>query len=385
MCIQNIRLLDLNIGNLAYSSLWTVCFAFPELLIRSETCEIVNTILASHHNILTIEYLQQLSEYLETQKVVKLDTKVDMTQLIGTAETYASAGVPSAVIQRFLEPILHLLNNSEPIMTSIIFRIVSRAVRDGLTHPISCLTGIAIMEASEDAYIRRDALTLHKTLAERYASFIHTRYSDCIIAVYENKAQSTNSEPLGYRKDTNGDFTSIIDPLYSVVPEKRGRHQDFVRTVVKLLLDSMDLKLIKFVAQGIATLYLNCSDDANEFSHELSKSASLAADSFKVYVEDFENGTTIGKNTEESIRKYVILMQLHSIMRQRYKQNILRVQAGRLDLELLNPNQNLKELILLVIIFNQFDSMLEDLGAVEDDFVESSTQRKTKRQRQSSK
>lgn len=108
-----------------------------------------------------------------------------------------------------------------------------------------------------------------------------------------------------------------------MIPDKRGRQHEFVRTWVKLMVDSLDLKFVKFSSEGIATLSLNCPEDAQNFSSEIAKSIILAADSIKIHVENHENGQKIPLEIESSIRKYVVLMQLHKLMDIRFQNQIL--------------------------------------------------------------
>ena len=368
LCVRTIKTNNGVGGNLAFSSFWTVCFAFPTFLIEDDTDEIVKMVFQSQERALIIEFLQCLAEYLGIQKGETATVGNEIKELIGTSSSYASAGIPSAMIQRYLDRILNLLQvDSKLYTTKLILKIITRSVSDGLTYPLSCLPGICILESSDDIFVRKEALTLHRNLADRYESFIHTRHMDCITAVYRYKSGlDSSAEPkgkqkiiIGYRKDNGGEVSSMLDPLYSTIPGKRGRHHEFVKAIVKLAIETSDLKMVGFISEAIATLHFKTSEEVNEFSLEIARSTALSADALKGSVEDFENGIKISNGNlvllavEMLIRKYVSLMHLQKVLKLRSQQNtmsvnLIRAPVSSPDIQCLRANQNLRELIPLV-------------------------------------
>jgi hypothetical protein len=122
----------------------TLLISKPALFVKTETLEIIQLSFASTNLNLHYELLNMFMVFLERQAKRRpnqeleseADTAVDMKVLVGNAESFHEDGIPTSLLQSFLDNILNDVLSPDSLISATAFRVMSIALENGLVHPV---------------------------------------------------------------------------------------------------------------------------------------------------------------------------------------------------------------------------------------------------------
>ncbi|KAG0270356.1 Sister chromatid cohesion protein 2 [Actinomortierella ambigua] len=185
--------------------------------------------------------------------------------LIAKAEDHLEAGIASAVMQRYLDRILQCTLMLDPTVQVIAVDVMTIINQQALVHPMLCMPSIVALETSPNRVLSDRVLRIHKDLHHKHASLIYAKSLECIrtMYLYQKQLQSSSGEHevQGYRAAEGRIPESLLNPMYSLVSEKRQVRQSLLLGLVKLLdvepsnpTSTVDPIYIRFLGELLATL-----------------------------------------------------------------------------------------------------------------------------------
>ncbi|KAF9806781.1 hypothetical protein IEO21_08541 [Rhodonia placenta] len=210
----------------ASASIMDAIFASPDEDARGRLLRIVQDFLVS-----------EASKHAEKEKANSRSKsssgkEVNMEELVGNTDGFADSGVSSAVVQRYLVPILEAaLSHNAQIQTAAV-DILSFTIKQGLAHPLQSFPVIVALETSPNTSFSARASALHTILHSKHTSLLNARYVVSARASFDYQKKLAPGQVYGYRM-TSGP-TALLHRWYSLVREKRATRQDFLKALVKV-------------------------------------------------------------------------------------------------------------------------------------------------------
>ena len=151
------RLIECESSQIALTSLAALLISKPAFFVKIETLEIIQLSFASANLNLHYELLNMFMVFLERQgkrnpsqeleSEADTSAPVDMKVLVGNAESFHEDGIPTSLLQSFLDNILNDVLLPDTLISASAFRVMSIALENGLVHPVK------VDEASEFPFI----------------------------------------------------------------------------------------------------------------------------------------------------------------------------------------------------------------------------------------
>jgi hypothetical protein len=247
-----------------------------------------------------LELLQVFSDYLEVQQDlnVKLNSKleiegrpIDMDVLVGNSDSFSNDGIPTALMQAFLDDVIKDMLSMDPSLSLTAFRIITLIVENGLVHPVKCVPAISAMESNPDDVISQQALGIHRKLNEKHASFIHTKNIESIKCIYDYQVVIANSRKMPLRGFLNEN--AFINPLYSLVRLNRNKRNQFLKTLVNIFdvsKDSsgeMNINYYLFIADNIGYLDYKTQEEVIHVIYCINLILSVSGENLQTYLDGF--------------------------------------------------------------------------------------------------
>lgn len=159
-------LLEMESSQIVLTSLGVLLVSKPAYFIGPVAMEIMKSIFSSSNLNLHYELLSIFCTFLEKQankqddskgdkattkpKADLLDKKdkkgIDMKVLVGNAESFSEDGIPTSLLQSFLDEILEDVLSVEPLISATAFRVMSLALENGLIHPVKVCLSLILAE-----------------------------------------------------------------------------------------------------------------------------------------------------------------------------------------------------------------------------------------------
>ncbi|KAF8073449.1 hypothetical protein FPV67DRAFT_1559883 [Lyophyllum atratum] len=207
------------------STIMDVIFASPEEEGRGRLLKIMQDFLVS-------EAAKHSAKEKEVVKAKGKPTDVNMDELVGNTDGFADSGVSSAIVQRYLGPILEaaLSQNSQIQATAI--DVLSFTIKQGLAHPLQSFPVIVALETSPVPNLYNRASALHAVLHGKHSSLLNTRYTISARASFDYQKKVTSGPVRGFRMQPTP--IALLQRWYSLVREKRPARQDFLKALAKV-------------------------------------------------------------------------------------------------------------------------------------------------------
>ncbi|KII90510.1 hypothetical protein PLICRDRAFT_697054 [Plicaturopsis crispa FD-325 SS-3] len=208
------------------ASIMDAIFASPEEEGRGRLLKIMQEFLVS-------EAAKHTAKEKESNKGKPMAAQVDMEELVGNTDGFADSGVSSAVVQRYLEPVLQAALSQHPGIQAAAIDVLSFTIKQGLAHPLQSFPVIVALETSPSVALSTRANALHAVLHSKHASLLNARYTISAKASFDYQKTLSAGQPVqGYRMQPTP--TALMQRWYSLVREKRPSRQDFLKSLVKV-------------------------------------------------------------------------------------------------------------------------------------------------------
>ncbi|KAJ7600473.1 hypothetical protein C8J56DRAFT_910344 [Mycena floridula] len=197
----------------------------------------------------------------EKESATKKNTKsadVNMEELVGNTDGFADSGVSSAIVQRYVGPILEAVLSNIPAIQAPALDILSFTIKQGLAHPLQSFPVIIALETSPTPALCNRAAALHSILHVKHTSLLNTRYTLSARASFDYQMKLCSDSELlkGYRLQPHP--VALLQRWYSLVREKRTPRQDFLKSLVKTLSErpsdvgQNDVDFIRYMAENFS-------------------------------------------------------------------------------------------------------------------------------------
>ncbi|KAG9292179.1 hypothetical protein G9A89_023899 [Geosiphon pyriformis] len=285
------------VQKMALQGLGFIYLSYPIMMLRLESTDLMDRILSNGAMDMKIQLIKVFLDFLlaEQQKInadledkkTKSNTPVDLKVLIGNAEEFAEAGVSSSLMQRYLERILNCTFDQNQHLKIVALDVLGNIIQQGLAHPVLCMPTIVALETSPESALRDKAFKLHQHLNEKHASLIHSRHVECVRKAYSFQKQLVgNNAIVGYAtRSPEGQPEALLNPMYSLLKEKRQRRNDFLVSVVRTFdfdlkkcdESKVDVDFCRFVAENLATIDYKTIEEVLQVIYCINRLLSIVA------------------------------------------------------------------------------------------------------------
>lgn len=167
--------------------------------------------------------------------------------------------VSSAIVQRYMDPILDAALSQHPQTQSAAVDILSFTIKQGLAHPLQSFPVIVALETSPNTALSARASALHSALHSKHASLLNSRY---IISARASFSYQTKLAQVrggsGAVEGVRGG-TALLHRWFALVREKRGPKLEFLRALVRafevgtsLTAAQEDVNFARYMAENFA-------------------------------------------------------------------------------------------------------------------------------------
>ncbi|KAF9220470.1 hypothetical protein BS17DRAFT_739205 [Gyrodon lividus] len=252
--------------------------AQPTLMTLERSADIMDAIFVSPDEesrgrllrIMQDFLVSEVAKHAEQQKESaqkKSDGVVDVAELVGNTEGFADSGVSSAVVQRYISPILEAALSQNTQIQAVAVDILSFTVKQGLAHPLQSFPVIVALETSPITATSARANALHAILYNKHMTLLNARFIVSARQSFDYQKVISPNAVQGYRMQPEP--TALLQRWYSLVREKRASRQDFLKALVKtfdvptaLKSSQDDMNFARYMAENFATLDYKTQEEA---------------------------------------------------------------------------------------------------------------------------
>jgi len=169
--------------------------------------------------------------------------------------------VSSAVVQRYMEPILDAALSQHPQTQGAAVDILSFTIKQGLAHPLQSFPVIVALETSPNTALSARASALHSVLHSKHASLLNSRYIISARASFSYQAklaQGRGGSGVVVVEGVRGG-TALLHRWFALVREKRGPKLEFLKALVRafdvgtsLAATQEDIDFARYMAENFA-------------------------------------------------------------------------------------------------------------------------------------
>ncbi|KAJ7465273.1 hypothetical protein FB451DRAFT_1263153 [Mycena latifolia] len=256
--------------------------AQPSLMTLDRSAVIMDDIFSSPDEVERGRLLKIIQEFLISEaakhSAKQKDTNatkgkakpsdVNMEELVGNTDGFADSGVSSAVVQRYLNHILDAALSQHTPTQAAAIDVLTFTIKQGLAHPLQSFPVIVALETSPNAGLSGRASSLHSILHQKHVSLLNTRYIQSARASFDYQRKVTPGQPVqGFRLQPTP--IALLQRWYSLVREKRGTRQDFLRALVKVFhlarqdeATQDEVDFIRYMAENFAAFEYKTQEEA---------------------------------------------------------------------------------------------------------------------------
>ncbi|PCH40319.1 hypothetical protein WOLCODRAFT_67627 [Wolfiporia cocos MD-104 SS10] len=245
--------------------------AQPALMTADSSAAIMDDIFSSQDEEARGRLLKIIQDFLISEaskhaakekasaKAKSAQEEVNMEELVGNTDGFADSGVSSAVVQRYLDPILKAALSQSAQIQSAAVDILTFTIKQGLAHPLQARSFpvIVALETSANNALSTRASALHTVLHSKHTSLLNARYVVSARASFDYQRLLLPGQVQGYRMIPGP--TALLQRWYALVREKRATRQDFVKALVKVFdieqnakTSQDDVEFVRYMAENFA-------------------------------------------------------------------------------------------------------------------------------------
>ncbi|KAG6899687.1 hypothetical protein C0993_007948, partial [Termitomyces sp. T159_Od127] len=191
-------------------------FASPEEEARARLLKIIQEFLIS-------EAAKHSNKEKEGVKEKTKVTNVNMDELVGNTDGFADSGVSSAIVQRYLSPILDAALSQNPQIQNTAIDVLSFTIKQGLAHPLQSFPVIIALETSPFTHLSNRASALHAVLHTKHASLLNTRYTISARASFDYQKKVASGPVRGFRTNLFKTYGEVLDVVAHSNLRMRGQ------------------------------------------------------------------------------------------------------------------------------------------------------------------
>lgn len=248
--------------------------AYPLKFLDPNVCHAMDSVFAHGSPQERFYMLRALWGYLERDATVPQGDEQGNVQQQLAGQVKSDAGVASALMQRYAEPIFRAtLEVDAPRTQQVASELVKLSVLQGLSHPIQCIPYLVALETGDNVLMRHKAVQLHRHLLGKHASMLSTRFGESILTAFRFQQYCT-AAPRGVRRGTKRE--ALMQVWYSLLSDHRQAKLQFLRALVRLLDVPQDVSprrddvyLSLFVADTLQLLEYRSAEEPLTILYEL--------------------------------------------------------------------------------------------------------------------
>ncbi|WFD22650.1 Sister chromatid cohesion protein 2 [Malassezia equina] len=248
--------------------------AYPLKFLDPNVCHAMDSVFAHGSPQERFYMLRALWGYLERDATLPQGNEQGNVQQQLAGQVKSDAGVASALMQRYAEPIFRAtLDVDAPKTQQVASELVKLSVLQGLSHPMQCIPYLVALETGDNVLMRHKAVQLHRHLLGKHASMLSTRFGESILTAFRFQQHCT-AAPRGVRPGTKRE--ALMQVWYSLLSDHRQAKLQFLRALVRLLDVPQDVSptrddvyLSLFVADTLQLLEYRSAEEPLTILYEL--------------------------------------------------------------------------------------------------------------------
>jgi cohesin loading factor subunit SCC2 len=167
--------------------------------------------------------------------------------------------VSSAIVQRYMDPVLDAALSQHPQTQSAAVDILSFTIKQGLAHPLQSFPVIVALETSPNTALSARASALHSALNSKHASLLNSRYIISARASFSYQAKLAQARGGSGAVEGARGGTALLHRWFALAREKRGPKLEFLKALVRvfdvgtsLAAAQEDIDFARYMAENFA-------------------------------------------------------------------------------------------------------------------------------------
>jgi cohesin loading factor subunit SCC2 len=167
--------------------------------------------------------------------------------------------VSSAIVQRYMDPILDAALSQHPQTQGAAVDILSFTIKQGLAHPLQSFPVIVALETSPNTALSARASALHSVLHSKHASLLNSRYIISARASFSYQVKLVQQRGASGIVEGVRGGTALLHRWFALVREKRGPKLEFLKALVRtfdvgtsLTTAQEDVDFARYMAENFA-------------------------------------------------------------------------------------------------------------------------------------
>lgn len=248
-----------NVKIAAVKNTIVVCAYHPKIFMSESVLKVLDEVFEQGSLVAKFAAVEGLNAYLVREEkamsknnlemISSKTVKLDLGDFHGTLHQTMHEGISANVIQRYLEPILHLCLVDSSTAAIIPVQFLRLVIKLGFANPKVCITTIIALKGSSNKLIKKIATELHLELFDKHESLSDRNYTDAfkLAAHYVKRS----------RKDAFWSEISFLRSVYKVVNRSYLSKKKLILSLAKLF--SLDLSMASLeesIAQRDIVIFL---------------------------------------------------------------------------------------------------------------------------------
>jgi cohesin loading factor subunit SCC2 len=176
-----------------------------------------------------------------------------------TRRAHDQFSVSSAIVQRYMDPILDAALSQHPQTQSAAVDILSFTIKQGLAHPLQSFPVIVALETSPNTALSARASALHSALNSKHASLLNSRYIISARASFSYQVKLAQARGGSGAVEGARGGTALLHRWFALAREKRGPKLEFLKALVRafdvstsLATAQEDIDFARYMAENFA-------------------------------------------------------------------------------------------------------------------------------------
>lgn len=240
-----------NVKIAAVKNMIVVCAYHPKIFMSESVLKVLDEVFEQGSPVAKFTAVEGLNEYLVreektvskngTEMISSKTVKLDVGDFHGSLPQSMHEGISASVIQRYLEPILHLCLVDSSTAAIIPVQFLRLVIKLGFANPKVCISTIIALKCSSNKLVKKIATELHLDLFDRHESLSDRSYADAFKLATEYVKRSI--------KDAFWTEISFLRSVYKVVNRSYLSKKKFIFSLSKLfnldLLNSLQESIVQ--------------------------------------------------------------------------------------------------------------------------------------------
>jgi cohesin loading factor subunit SCC2 len=306
----------------AIGALGHIACRTPDLLLQDEPRKIMEAAMnAKSSHIIKTQVLKSLSEVLVDEE--RKNTRGSGANTGRTGKKFTDTaddskvktdemGLSGGLMQRYLAQLLSLSHDVNANVRYDAMNLIRVILRQGLVHPIECVTNVVALAGDKETRVRAQAEKLIAYLDDKHHSMLALRSVEGVTKCYEFQLRVFKAGSAFIDSTQAGPICAFAQ-LYAYLRTKKSEGKQFVNNLLNKIVDGIkslsdrnettptedvDLRFLSYIVSVISSLPYNKKDEVMTILGALTRSISLHGEPLELALKEAMTSDSSGTAAE---------------------------------------------------------------------------------------